>query len=62
LLKNNQYPLTLTEANTVLSNHLFDSSYNANKQNQDRSSNNAQKEDKDKEEELELVFAKMEGK
>jgi hypothetical protein len=63
-LKNNQYPLTLTEANNVLSNHRFDSSYTANKHKQEKTSNNAQKDDKDKDKEevLELSFANMEGR
>jgi hypothetical protein len=65
-LKNNQYPLTVTEANNVLSNHRFDNNNNNSTRRQNDKSSEKQekesKEGKDTEESPEMSFAMLEGK
>ena len=68
-LGNDQYPKTITEANSVLSSHKFDATYkssnsNNNKKSEGNNKGNTQDSSKsDKQgEELNLSFAQMEGK
>jgi hypothetical protein len=59
-LKNNQYPLTITDANNVLSGHIFDNI--GEKKHQNKVSKEKESIHPKDEEEPELSFAMMEGK
>ena len=62
LLKNDQYPKTITKANNVLSNHKFDQvkSYK-NHSNTNKNPQKTSKKDKESEK-INLSFAQVEGK
>jgi hypothetical protein len=62
VIKNKQYPKTVTEANNLFRNHHFDKTYNANKRHQDNKSKEQNTEEKEKEEAPEMSFANIEGK
>jgi hypothetical protein len=59
-LGNEQYPKTITDANSVLSNHKFDTMISGNK-NLNKYSNEHQKQ-KSEPDKINLLFAQMEGK
>jgi hypothetical protein len=59
-LGNEQYPMTITDANSVLSNHRFNTSTSRNKsQNKNQKEHRKQESEPDK---INLSFAQMEGK
>ena len=59
-LGNNQYPRTVSEANSVLSNYQFDSIKNPNKLTNNQSTEQSKRESEP--EKINLTFAQLEGK
>ena len=62
-LRNNQYPKTITEANSVLNNHKFDTIYiKTRNSNRTNNTKDKQSEIENNEESLSLTFTQIEGK